>query len=908
MISNTPSSLYQKIRQHLPLLLSIFAIVVFVTAGDHAFAQGVTDATADAGSDIFDSIKILLGVILNIIYIIIWPILVLAGTAMDNTLIYGWFINLDKPLFLLRNISRTFANFLLVAILITEIIKMASGENVDKKKIVINLVIAGIGINASRFVLGALLDVSTVATYGIGALPMTTLNQVRQEKMPIMMIHSYLNLSTDDSDTPTTPWSTTADDDITTSLLKYNSFINNHVYYSRWSVTIPTCEVHKGYIIGATQYPYVLDKHGKPMSGINFANTCAPWKSSNCEHLYCALWPTIAIDLKDFETHKRAILYDSIQASIDNDINVNAKENEINKRINHEVSIILDHIASSGTCNEITGTYSTIGKNDIEKLMSSAIGTNINDKNKKVCGQTINNVASASSLMAIISGDSRMQGQWWLFLEELMEKSQWLVWPLVTIYISILDFSNITSVSDTMKDTTSVGVIIEFIMKAVAAIFMIIPLITLALVLLMRVWILRAIIAFSPFIVVLRVFKESGIVSSISGSTESYTSAKAVIWLIFAPVVPVFALGIGMIIIQTLQLRMHEWLGESQSTRGFLGVNFQASWVGDNKDDNNETCADFWWLTEMCYDTGSDTETGSIYNDLFGWIILNILAIGIMRAIVKASFAASSITSSIANKTLDMGKNLLWSIPLIPIPGTWGAKLSASSLLKVPDTISNVASSKFNQITTAGERSLQELEEKMNNKLWNNTTSNAWATSIFWSLSGKTKTSIATELNSKNLGKSSEIKNIIQTKAKENSESTDDLITSINNMNNEQLEEFIKELEWVNQAKKTALTDIIQKERKVNDIDNKMKSYVIDKKVANMEQAKKFLSEFNTTENKDLIDNNRSSFTISNWPVEIEWSDQVLMYDDINKEFTISDKPSTTTTWTKPIDPNASVN
>ncbi|MBP7885135.1 hypothetical protein KAZ93_03160 [Patescibacteria group bacterium] len=54
-----------------------------------------------------------------------------------------------------------------------------------------------------------MLDISTIATYGIGALPMTTLQQVRQEKMPIMMIHSYLNLSTDDSDKPLTSTVTT---------------------------------------------------------------------------------------------------------------------------------------------------------------------------------------------------------------------------------------------------------------------------------------------------------------------------------------------------------------------------------------------------------------------------------------------------------------------------------------------------------------------------------------------------------------------------------------------------------------------------------------------------------------------------------------------------------------------------
>ncbi|MBP7885136.1 hypothetical protein KAZ93_03165 [Patescibacteria group bacterium] len=55
---------------------------------------------------------------------------------------------------MLRNISRTFANFVLVAVIIGEIVKMIGKQDVDKKKMVINLFIAGVGINASRFVLG----------------------------------------------------------------------------------------------------------------------------------------------------------------------------------------------------------------------------------------------------------------------------------------------------------------------------------------------------------------------------------------------------------------------------------------------------------------------------------------------------------------------------------------------------------------------------------------------------------------------------------------------------------------------------------------------------------------------------------------------------------------------------------
>ena len=39
------------------------------------------------------------------------PILIIAGKAIDNSMVYGTFMNLDKPLYMLWNMSRTFANF-----------------------------------------------------------------------------------------------------------------------------------------------------------------------------------------------------------------------------------------------------------------------------------------------------------------------------------------------------------------------------------------------------------------------------------------------------------------------------------------------------------------------------------------------------------------------------------------------------------------------------------------------------------------------------------------------------------------------------------------------------------------------------------------------------------------------------
>jgi len=50
---------------------------------------------------------------LKVVYVIMWPLLWLAGQAMDNSLIYGEFLGIDKPLFQFWSIMKNFANFAL---------------------------------------------------------------------------------------------------------------------------------------------------------------------------------------------------------------------------------------------------------------------------------------------------------------------------------------------------------------------------------------------------------------------------------------------------------------------------------------------------------------------------------------------------------------------------------------------------------------------------------------------------------------------------------------------------------------------------------------------------------------------------------------------------------------------------
>lgn len=55
----------------------------------------------------------ILQVISSVVYVILWPLIALAGLAMDNQLIYGSFMHLDNVLWKVWQLVRTFANYAL---------------------------------------------------------------------------------------------------------------------------------------------------------------------------------------------------------------------------------------------------------------------------------------------------------------------------------------------------------------------------------------------------------------------------------------------------------------------------------------------------------------------------------------------------------------------------------------------------------------------------------------------------------------------------------------------------------------------------------------------------------------------------------------------------------------------------
>ena len=84
-------------------------------------------------------------------------------------------------------------------------------------------------------------------------------------------------------------------------------------------------------------------------------------------------------------------------------------------------------------------------------------------------------------------------------LNNLVNQSQGMVGPFVTLYMTLLDFSNLSTINqDNLSLQNSIGGFTEFLLKSTISVAVFIPLVALAATLIIRVVLLRAIIAFVP--------------------------------------------------------------------------------------------------------------------------------------------------------------------------------------------------------------------------------------------------------------------------------------------------------------------------------------------------------------------------------------------------------------------------
>ncbi len=576
---------------------------------------------------------------------------------MDNSMVYGEFMNLDKPLYMLWNLSRTFANFAIWGVLLWKIFnyifKDRGGNAPDiLKKIITKGVLIIIGINVSWFALGALLDLSTIATYALGAMPLGAIKEVNKGKdMPILAISTFFDFQSKSSR-------------VAGGVQK---IVDPYIYYKRWDINIPQCEkLYHSIVLGPKNYPILPNKPDVSFTGWTWGRQ------------YCVINTQTLADITDLENWKDTNFTAPFYSSGRNDNNT---RNEL-------MTQVIQKLESSTNCSaDLTGLTlnsnktGTIAWSNLPALSTALQFGDGGKTSATFCGGTgatnpititRNAYNETGWIQDFLTGWTPYSAQSSQTFQTLMDQSQGMVGPFVTLYMTLLNFSNLSN-TDTHNASVSNQIwwFVEFGLKAAMSIAVFIPLVAIAMTLIIRVVLLWGIIAFIPLGIAFYGLKDE-LPKKVEWGMKApkrlwwkSIDEKSIIWLIFAPVLPVFVLSISIIILQTLQGELSKAITADNPTRQFLGIQAKPK-----ENDPSTSCINFWGMVDTCIKTDSETDVGSGFSNLIPRLFINLFGIGLMWSMMKVSLASSSLTAGVGWSIMKFWQQALWAIK-IPGLGVW---------------------------------------------------------------------------------------------------------------------------------------------------------------------------------------------------------------------------------------------
>ncbi len=638
IIKNIKSKLFKKMwKKIIGLVILIWLWSIVFSSNSNVYAQTSTPAGTETTTTVEEEQDVMImnfnktsSSLLKFIYWLLWPVLFICGIALDNTLVYWWFLHLDASLWSLWNIMKNFANFALWFMVLFAIVRnifaAPFGKSWDKwspVNIIKKTLIAGVLIQMSWFLMAAVIDLSTILTYSVWWLPMTVLqNNPDYSEKTIFWISAILDIN-DNNDN--------------------NMWLNYHNTYA-WKRVSP-CIVKEvnwltwDYIWGREMVIFDEDT-------IFQDNICAIWA-----------WP--------YKFKEHFITEDNpISSYSDNVWYREGFDSYMNDISSDDARWLV------ADCSLISTDYSEIPKTCLDAWYWV--------------------LWSKDSFFTDVDDDQKMT------VDSLLEKSKGFVWPFITIYSSLLDFTTI--VEDPNQNAWNMSTFFVLVIKLLFAVALFFPLLALAAVLIARVWIIWLAIAISPILVLLWVFKGVFDIGGKSGSgLFEHFSGSNLVKLIFAPVFVVFAISMSLIFLTALTDR---------------GVGNYDTENVDAKITNKE-----WQMEELGMYKVSD-RTYSILGlieieldwekvdkgmDTFARLITNLFAVWIIWFFLFFAVKMTKLWEKLWWWIQDTVQNLMKNLPIIPI--AWGVGISAAG--------EGIRGLKWKITTPMYEKQMKELRKEM---------------------------------------------------------------------------------------------------------------------------------------------------------------------------------------------------
>lgn len=616
MISKVLSCITKQIKQKKKLLLkSLFVLLLWFSFLPQQNYFSFNEAYADTNGEQQEqreqlvSMDTFMEAISDVAFVLLWPLVALAGLAMDNTLIYWSFMGLDVSLWQIWQIVRSFANYtlwflFLFGILYRNFSWKDAINGVKLPDLLKKILISSVLIQASWFIMMALVDLSTIMTYSIWWLPYTILGEdsaTSSSAKNSRMFKMYVDLN----------------------LWNYNANVENNwdlsdaiVYYwqSTWNNYIAPCRVVQKTFWKEDQ-SFIIWRKFETFSWHNML----PW--------YCMYyWALISYnDIFSQSTwYQRDLneLVQFIEQKWENDIKALVDAGIIYPVSSWKIPYVEKAWNYGWTFEKAKNPV--LWCNDVLWIVSST-----NSWNEWKCLYNETNIS----------------------VWNILEKSSSMTGPFAALYSSFSLYSHL--------EVKGLWLWQKFVVTFVNVCFaamLILPLVALVVVLFARVWLLWVAIALSPFLVLIKVFGKV-----LNLPKFDYLDFDEIVQLLLAPVFVSFAVWMSLVFMTTLKTAI--WTGATAKMTEEQGKTFnenlsQVSWM--TVDDNWDI--DFLWFIKIKLDS-------ALLN--FSWLLTMFFWIWLSRFLLFWAIKQTKVWANIWGALQSIWEWAFLSTPIIPIGEKW---------------------------------------------------------------------------------------------------------------------------------------------------------------------------------------------------------------------------------------------